>query len=145
MSPLLLPIVAVLATGCEVKRRGAAVEPAPPAVDRRPIGETPVTIEGGAVIRWTPTPSPIPLNDWFDLRIEITPPGAARLVTLEATMPEHAHGMNVIPTLRPTGPGAWRGEGLLWHMPGDWELRAVLMRPEGVTEMVRWRVPCCDG
>ena len=30
--------------------------------------------------------------------------------------------MNYKPSLQPLGEGRWRAEGLLWHMPGRWEL-----------------------
>ena len=36
-------------------------------------------------------------------------------------MPEHRHGMNYAPEVKATGPGRWRAEGLMFHMPGKWE------------------------
>jgi cytochrome c peroxidase len=36
-------------------------------------------------------------------------------------MPEHRHGMNYAPAVKPLGPGRWRAEGLMFHMPGKWE------------------------
>jgi cytochrome c peroxidase len=50
-------------------------------------------------------------------------PGAAAPSSLkvDAQMPEHRHGMNYAPTVKPIGPGHWRAEGLLFHMPGKWE------------------------
>jgi len=36
-------------------------------------------------------------------------------------MPEHRHGMNYAPEVKPLGPGRWRAEGLMLHMPGKWE------------------------
>ena len=36
-------------------------------------------------------------------------------------MPAHKHGMNYAPSLKPLGPGRWRAEGLMFHMPGRWE------------------------
>jgi YtkA-like len=56
----------------------------------------------------------------------------AELVGVEATMPEHKHGMNYAPTLRTTGNGRYRVEGLLFHMPGNWEV-AFDVRPGGGT------------
>jgi len=40
---------------------------------------------------------------------------------VDAHMPEHRHGMNYAPTLQTLGPGRWRAEGLMFHMPGRWE------------------------
>ena len=36
-------------------------------------------------------------------------------------MPEHKHGMNYAPEVKQLGPGRWRAEGLMFHMPGKWE------------------------
>lgn len=41
---------------------------------------------------------------------------------VDAHMPEHRHGMNYEPTVKALGPGRWRAEGLMLHMPGKWEL-----------------------
>jgi len=41
---------------------------------------------------------------------------------VDAHMPEHRHGMNYAPEVKPLGPGRWRAEGLMLHMPGKWEL-----------------------
>jgi hypothetical protein len=37
-------------------------------------------------------------------------------------MPEHRHGMNYRPTVTAVAPGRYRVEGLLFHMPGRWDL-----------------------
>ena len=37
-------------------------------------------------------------------------------------MPEHRHGMNYAPEVKAVGPGRWRAEGLMFHMPGKWVL-----------------------
>jgi cytochrome c peroxidase len=42
-------------------------------------------------------------------------------VKVDAQMPEHRHGMNYAPEVKPLGPGRWRAEGLMFHMPGKWE------------------------
>ncbi len=43
-------------------------------------------------------------------------------VKVDAWMPAHRHGMNYAPTLTGTAEGPWRAEGLLFHMPGAWQL-----------------------
>jgi len=40
---------------------------------------------------------------------------------VDAHMPEHRHGMNYSPSVAKLGPGRWRAEGLMLHMPGRWE------------------------
>ena len=47
------------------------------------------------------------------------PPQALKI---DATMPEHRHGMNYRPEVKRTGPGRWQADGLMFHMPGKWEL-----------------------
>lgn len=44
-----------------------------------------------------------------------------KTLKVDAHMPEHRHGMNYTPAVKPLGPGRWRAEGLLMHMPGRWE------------------------
>jgi hypothetical protein len=56
-------------------------------------------------------------------RCPTSPPLELRI---DATMPQHRHGMNYRPTVRQTAPGAWRADGLLLHMPGRWEFRFEL-------------------
>jgi len=47
---------------------------------------------------------------------------AAELVRVDATMPEHKHGMNYAPRIVSGGNGRYRAEGLVFHMPGSWEV-----------------------
>jgi cytochrome c peroxidase len=42
-------------------------------------------------------------------------------VKVDAQMPEHRHGMNYAPAVKALGPGRWRADGLMLHMPGRWE------------------------
>ncbi|UYN97410.1 MAG: FixH family protein [Enhydrobacter sp.] len=46
----------------------------------------------------------------------------AELVAVDAWMPEHRHGMNYRTTIVPGQDGRYRVEGLLFHMPGRWEV-----------------------
>jgi len=46
----------------------------------------------------------------------------AELVGVGATMPEHRHGMNYATTVKAMGEGRYRVDGLLFHMPGNWEV-----------------------
>lgn len=49
--------------------------------------------------------------------------------TLDATMPQHAHGMATRPEHRELGGGRYRTEGMKLHMPGVWELSAHARTP----------------
>lgn len=58
-----------------------------------------------------------------------TCPADAQVLRVDATMPEHRHGMNYRPGILSQGEGRWRVEGLLWHMAGRWEWRFDLRLP----------------
>ncbi|PJI39179.1 hypothetical protein [Ferrovibrio sp.] len=72
----------------------------------------------------TPVPAPIPLNKPFALDIRLCDGRMAefpQLTAVDARMPAHRHGMNYKPALTKIDWGHYRAEGLLLHMPGNWE------------------------
>lgn len=93
----------------------------------------------GYVVAWRADPSPIVVSRHFALDVVVCPkPGAAapRSLAVDATMPAHRHGMNYRPTIAAAGEGRFRAEGLMFHMPGAWEL-AFDVTGGGGTERVR--------
>jgi len=78
-------------------------------------------------------PADLKTDRHFSLLIETCPRSAAAELSVDATMPAHRHGMNYKPTVTREGPGRWRAEGLLLHMPGEWQFRFDL-REDGNTE-----------
>jgi len=48
--------------------------------------------------------------------------GTATALRVDAVMPEHRHGMNYRATVSSRGDGRYVAEGLLFHMPGRWQL-----------------------
>ncbi len=72
-------------------------------------------------LRWQSEPKAIAVGQPFVLLVTLCP-ASAQLAAVDATMPEHRHGMNYRPSITPLGEGRWRAEGLLWHMSGRWEL-----------------------
>ncbi len=54
---------------------------------------------------------------------------------LDATMPEHAHGMMTRSTHEALGGGRYQSEGMKLHMPGRWELVARLGLADFVDEL----------
>ncbi|MBK6470941.1 MAG: hypothetical protein IPF94_09395 [Betaproteobacteria bacterium] len=81
-----------------------------------------VLTKDGVRLAWRVEQFPVVQGRPFALLLTVCPMQAL-LTAVDATMPEHRHGMNYRPTLQPLGEGRWRAEGLLWHMSGRWELR----------------------
>ena len=77
---------------------------------------------GPVQARWTTEPQPVQVGEPFVLRVSLCP-ADARLLRVDATMPEHRHGMNYQPSVKPLGQGLWQVEGMVWHMAGRWELK----------------------
>lgn len=70
-------------------------------------------------------PPRIAPGEHFALEYAVCPkPGAAlpAMVGADAWMPEHRHGMNYRASVVALGGGRFRAEGLLLHMPGQWEI-----------------------
>ena len=67
----------------------------------------------------------------FALEFAVCP--APEAVRVDATMPEHRHGMNYRPSVSAQGGGRYRAEGLMFHMAGRWEL-VFEVRAGGATE-----------
>jgi hypothetical protein len=105
-----------------------------------PVGPIEACSAGGSYgLRVRSEPEPAPLNDYFSMDVEVREGCAggepARGVDLEvdAWMPEHAHGMQTRAEVVPRGAAGFRASGLLFHMPGRWELYLDVVR-EGVME-----------
>jgi hypothetical protein len=84
---------------------------------------------GEVVVRYAPEPDPIPLNEPFEIDLDIrAAAGDARPVEgaqvfVTGWMPEHLHGMVRRPETVELGGGSYRATGLLFHMPGRWQIR----------------------
>jgi len=86
------------------------------------------------------TPSPIPVGQHFRLDFALCPiasAAAAGEVRVDAHMPEHRHGMNYRPSVRSLGAGLYRAEGLMFHMPGRWELVFDVRSSDGATRLAQ--------
>jgi hypothetical protein len=97
---------------------------------------------GNYTVVFTPAPDPIPMNQLFDLTITIVPKsGGAQTpkVEVDARMPAHGHGMNRVPKVTRLSEGTLKAEGMLFHMPGHWELYVDITRG-GVTERAQFDV-----
>jgi YtkA-like len=70
-------------------------------------------------------PTQVAVGRAFALEAQVCAKGAAPPATglrVDARMPAHGHGMNYRPTIVPEGNGRFRAEGMLFHMPGSWEV-----------------------
>jgi cytochrome c peroxidase len=82
-------------------------------------------------------PEAISVAQHFAVEIAVCGKSAVMVeaIKVDAHMPEHRHGMNYAPAVKQLGPGRWRAEGLMFHMPGRWEF-VFEIRAAGTTERV---------
>lgn len=84
------------------------------------------TLEAGPyTIAYQSSPAKIPLGQPFALLFAVCANNGAAApasVSVDAQMPEHRHGMNYRPSIKTEAAGRYRADGLLFHMPGRWEL-----------------------
>ena len=100
------------------------------------------------VARWEPEGGALPDAEPFNMRLAVRRadgrpiPANARFM-VDAEMPHHGHGMNLVPTI--TRLGAWNGDdllvasGMLLHMQGRWVL-SLDIEEDGVLERTQWFV-----
>ena len=96
-------------------------------------------------VRWRPLQWPIPIAEPFDLEVDLS--GApdridGATVIVDAEMPHHGHGMNLVPVIRAVeveDGQRWLVEGMMCHMPGRWEFSVDLLK-DGRMERTQWTV-----
>lgn len=97
------------------------------------------------IVSYETVPDPIPLNEPFTLQFDVRPrlPSAARPgelgVEVDARMPAHFHGMTRMPKISRKSDGHYVAEGMLFHMPGHWEVYVDISQGAGV-ERAQWQV-----
>lgn len=102
---------------------------------------------GGYYVTFETTPTPIPLNEEFQVSLQAysaeQPTAMLTDITMQvdAQMPDHNHGMNQSPIVTMTDQGAI-AEGMLFHMTGYWEI-IVSVQQENKRETVYIPVDCC--
>ncbi len=106
--------LAAAALSCVLAAPALAACP-PAAADGKLLGA------GGVQVAWRVDGAPIANGQHFALLLQVCP-ADARLLKVDAGMPEHRHGMNYRPSLKALGDGRWRADGLMFHMAGRWEL-----------------------
>ena len=97
---------------------------------------------------WEPETGALPDAEPFNMRFAIRridgrPLAADVRFTVDAEMPHHGHGMNLVPTV--TRAGLSNGQellvasGMLLHMPGRWVL-SLDTEEDGVLERTQWLI-----
>ncbi|MFM7133066.1 MAG: hypothetical protein ACKO0W_01980 [Planctomycetota bacterium] len=101
--------------------------------------------DGTYLVAWQPVGGVIPEAEPFDVRVAVArvdqgPLGADAAIAFDAEMPQHGHGMNLVPTsARGATLGVFTVGGVLLHMPGRWVV-AVDVVEDGVLERAQWNV-----
>jgi hypothetical protein len=92
----------------------------------------------GFALVWRFVPAQPKIGEFFALEFAVcNRAGAATPETLrvDATMPAHRHGMNFQPKIAAIGPNTYRAEGMMFHMPGKWQLVFEQRAPGGTARV----------
>jgi hypothetical protein len=113
--------VVLLAAGVPAVAAGA-----PPACEAPRGFEAQKRLESpDVVVLYRTVPAAIEVGRHFTVEAVVCPAppaGAATGLVVGGYMPEHRHGMNYRPRVSRRGDGTYLAEGLLFHMPGQWQL-----------------------
>lgn len=132
MRLVFLSVLCVLLTACSQRAVRNTDDQAGPSA-----GFHEVVSNGGAYrVRYQTRPQPIPMNEPFAIDVEIEPvtrngdegQPSEIMLHVDADMPEHGHGMNTRPQVERRGPGRFAVSGMLFHMPGYWEVYLDITR-----------------
>lgn len=100
---------------------------------------------GGYEVVFALVPAKVPLNEPFEIQACVTVKSGASIdarnlvVSVDAAMPQHQHGMNTKPRIERTGDGCIHAVGMLFHMVGRWELYFDITR-NGITERAQTEI-----
>ena len=105
---------------------------------------------GSFYVTYTPDPDPIPLSDEFSITVMVhdgtdtdTMLMNVDAVAADGDMPDHDHGMNVVPEVVDNGDGTFTASPFAFHMPGYWEINVDVTVGE-TTERATFSVDCCE-
>lgn len=113
------------------------------AADQAGPWDTVLSADGGFFVRWRLLVPEVPLADPFDIEVEVwtdetmTEPASFERLFVDAGMPHHRHGMNVVPEIEALAPGRWVARGMLLHMPGRWQFYVDVL-DDGRVERAQW-------
>lgn len=98
------------------------------------------SVESGRFTVWIrSTPLKPAVGSDFVLDVFVCGKGTANPggIVTDAWMPAHRHGMNSRPSVKLLGPGHWRAEGFVFHMPGRWQYTIDVDTPAGRDRLTR--------
>lgn len=107
-----------------VPRTAWAADPSPPCAPPGDPADVRRVAVPGVAVAWRPVPAPIAVGRPFSIELVVCADGDAvpGRPSVDAWMPAHRHGMNYRPSIAGTPPGPVRADGLLFHMPGSWQM-----------------------
>jgi len=74
------------------------------------------------VVMFRTVPEAIEIGRHFSVEAVVCATPPTQGLRVDARMPGHRHGMNYRPTVAATGPGRYVAQGMMFHMPGRWQL-----------------------
>ena len=99
----------------------------------------PRVLEGDRyVVAYRTLPSPVVAGEHFVVDFAVCPRTGApapAAVRVDASMPEHRHGMNYRSVVVAKGDGRYKAEGMLFHMSGRWEMTFDIVTPAGTERL----------
>lgn len=78
-----------------------------------------------ATVLYRAEPAAPAVGQRFSVLVTVCPTRASATLQdlrVDATMPQHRHGMNYVPTIARLDANQFRADGLLMHMPGRWQI-----------------------
>ncbi|MGE0152717.1 MAG: hypothetical protein AB7R90_08860 [Reyranellaceae bacterium] len=88
----------------------------------------------GFAVAWRLVPAEPQIGQFFAVEFAVcnrAAPASVETLRIDATMPAHRHGMNFQPRIAATGADLYRAEGMMFHMPGTWQLVFEQRMPGG--------------
>ena len=132
--PILLAFALALAS-CDAGRRSETPSASPADAE---VAEDPgrTTDAGLYRVELSPETSPAPLNRIHNWVVRVrTPEGTPvdpKRIAIGGGMPQHGHGFVTEPRVTSAlGDGAYRIEGVKFHMPGEWTFRVEIVGDSG--------------
>lgn len=92
----------------------------------------------GFALAWRFVPEKPKIGEFFAVEFAVcnrAAPATPETLRVDATMPAHRHGMNFQPTIAAIGPNIYRAEGMMFHMPGKWQLAFEQRAPGGAARV----------